>query len=228
MLRLHRHQLARLTPGGWAAVRAQARDDLERECLSHWAKAGLPLVITQQRCACSADTPVIAMGVSAPLRWERRRIGVQVARADVLYFDEFPAGPQVSSLLPERARAPWERLCAALCAAGTTPRVYGSYGWQFITGAAHLHSRSDLDLWLAVAHPQEADKIAALLNGFEAEGLRLDGELLFNGDTAVSWREWTTWRAKQTRALLVKTIRGTRLARTVGELCGLEPAEAVP
>jgi phosphoribosyl-dephospho-CoA transferase len=228
VLRLHRHQLARLAPGGWAAVRAQARDEMEQACLGHWADAGLPLVITQQRCSSHADAPVIAMGVSAPLRWERRRIGVQVPRAEVLYFDEFPTGLQVAGLLPVRARSAWERLCTALRAAGATPRVYGSYGWQFLSGAGHLHSRSDLDLWLPVTDPQQADEIAALLNGFEAEGLRLDGELLFCGDNAVSWREWTAWRAGRSRAVLVKTMSGSRLLRTLDELVGQDLAEALP
>ncbi len=226
MLRLHRHQLARLTPGGWAAVRAQARDALEQACLAHWADAGQPLVITQQRCGCGTDAPVIAMGLSAPLRWERRRIGLQVARAEVLYFDEFPTGAQITPLLPVRARAAWERLCAALRTAGATPRVYGSYGWQFLSGAGHLHSRSDLDLWLPAAEPQQADAIAALLNDFAAEGLRLDGELLFKGDSAVSWREWAAWRSGRSSAILVKTLGGSRLLRTLDELLGQAPAEA--
>lgn len=227
MLRLHRHQLARLSPGGWAAVRAQARDEMEQACLAHWAAAGLPLVITQQRCDGHADAPLIAMGVSAPLRWERRRIGVQVPRAEVLYFDEFPTGSQIAPLLPVRVRGEWERLCAELRAAGAPPRVYGSYGWQFLSGAGHLHSRSDLDLWLSVAGAQQADEVTALLNGFAAEGLRLDGELLFNGDSAVSWREWAAWRAGRSSAVLVKSLAGCRLLRRLDELVEQELAEAL-
>ncbi len=225
-MRLHRHQLARLTPGGWDAVRGQARDELEQACLAHWADAGLPLVITQQRCGSGSDATVIAMGLSAPLRWERRRICLQVPRAEVLYFDEFPTGPQIAPLLPTRARAAWERLCAALRTAGATPRVYGSYGWQFLSGAGHLHGSSDLDLWLSAAEPQQADQIAALLHDFEAEGLRLDGELLFNGDSAVSWREWAAWRSGRCSAVLVKTMDGSRLLRTLDKLLGLEMSEA--
>ena len=45
-----------------------------------------------------------------------------------------------------------------------------------------------------------------------------DGELIFDGDTAVSWREWLTWRAGGSRSILVKTLSGSRLASDLGEI----------
>ena len=114
---LHRHQLARLTPTGWARVRSRPWDAVASQCLEHWAERGLPLVVTRQS-SCGARPDDIAMGLPAPGRWERRRIVLGVPRADVLYFDEFPRAEQVVKLLPEAARADWQRLCAGLMACG--------------------------------------------------------------------------------------------------------------
>ena len=218
MARLHRHQLVHLTPAAWDRLRAIARDAVERECLTLWASRGLPLVVTQQRCDAGTDPAWIAMGLSAPLRWESRRIGVTVARSEVLFFDEFPAARSVSKLLPASARAAWEALCRATLACGAQPRVYGSFGWQALSTMGHVRADSDVDLWVAVTDADQADQVASVLAAAEVPGLRLDGELVFDGDNAVSWREWLTWRAGGVRATLVKSIGGSRLATALGEI----------
>ena len=83
---------------------------------------------------------------------------------------------------------------------------------------AHVRADSDVDLWVGVQDAAQADTIAALLARTEIPGLRLDGELIFDGDTAVSWREWLTWRAGGSRSILVKTLSGSRLASDLGEI----------
>lgn len=226
MTRLHRHQLVRPTPAAWDRLRANARDPVERECLTLWSSRGLPLVVTQQRCGagCGAGSDIgsdpesIAAGLSAPLRWESRRIGVSLARREVLFFDEFPAARALAKLLPSPARPAWDALCRAAQAGGVQPRVYGSYGWQAMTGMAHVRADSDIDLWAGVTSAEQADATAALLAHAEIAGLRLDGELVFDGDSAVSWREWLTWRSGGTRSILVKSLGGSRLASSLGEI----------
>ncbi|WP_431050381.1 malonate decarboxylase holo-[acyl-carrier-protein] synthase [Roseateles sp. L2-2] len=218
MARLHRHQLVHLTPAAWERLRTGARDAVERECLTLWASRGLPLVVTQQRCDAGAEPASIAMGLSAPLRWESRRIGVSAARSEVMFFDEFPAARAVSKLLPASARAAWDDLCRAAFACGVQPRVYGSYGWQALSTMVHVRADSDADLWVGVTDAGQADQVAALLAGAEIPGLRLDGELVFDGDNAVSWREWLTWRAGGVRSILVKSMGGSRLVTELGEI----------
>ncbi|RZI58803.1 MAG: malonate decarboxylase holo-[acyl-carrier-protein] synthase [Rubrivivax sp.] len=218
MARLHRHQLVHLTPAAWERLRATARDAVERECLTLWASRGLPLVVTQQRCDAGGDPDWIAMGLSAPLRWESRRIGVSVARGEVMFFDEFPAARTVSKLLPSPARVAWDTLCRTMLACGVQPRVYGSYGWQALSTMVHVRADSDADLWIGVTDAGQADQIAALLAGAEIPGLRLDGELVFDGDNAVSWREWLTWRSGGVRSILVKSVGGSRLATELGHI----------
>jgi len=113
-----------------------------------------------------------------------------------------------------RARSAWRDLCAGLHAVGAAPRVYGSYGWQLLTGLDHVRAGSDIDLWLPVADAEHADAVAGRLQRFEADGPRLDGELVFGDGAAVAWREWLAWRVGRVNGLLVKTLDGCSLVHS--------------
>jgi phosphoribosyl-dephospho-CoA transferase len=205
---LHRHQLASLTPAGWARVLEGEWDAQAQACLSHWALHRLPLVVTRQPPAPDAG---IAMGLPAPTRWDRRRLALTVPHAEVSYFDEFPQAHQLTRLLPAAARAAWQRLCGGLRALGAVARVHGSFGWQQLTGLDHLRSGSDIDLWIAADDALQADAIVSLLQSFAAGRPRIDGELVFPGGAAVAWREWQAWREGRVQAVLVKRIDGAAI-----------------
>jgi phosphoribosyl-dephospho-CoA transferase len=205
MSALHRHQIARLTAAGWQRLLARDWDAEARDCLRHWAAHGLPLVVTRQ-----GEGDGIALGLSAPRRWKHRRVALRVDRAEELYFDEFPRLEQLVSQLPPGARAPARQLALALQACGATARVYGSHGWQHLTGLQHVREGSDLDLWVSVHDGAQAEAVATALNAFPPV-LRVDGELVFDGDAAVAWREWLAWRQGRADALLVKRLRGASL-----------------
>jgi phosphoribosyl-dephospho-CoA transferase len=216
MTPLHRHQLAWLSPAGWGRVFAGDWDATARACLEHWAAQRLPLVVTRQPGDGAGPDPAIAMGLPAPARWQRRRLALAVPRADVLFFGDFPRAEEVTPLLPRATRASWRRLCAGLRATGAAARVYGSYGWQRLSGLDHVHARSDLDLWIAVSDFAQADAAVALLRDFPPGGPRLDGELAFDGGIAVAWREWADWRAGAARSLLIRTLSGASLSSGFG------------
>lgn len=232
-----RHRLARLTPAGWRAVLRRPWDAQARDCLAHWASHGLPLVVTRQPAEAAADGAV-ALGLSAPLRWDRRRLALRVPRAGIDGFDEFPrladlagtggtTGPAESANaanvaeaadplptagpLPAPVRALACEVAAALGARHATARVFGSHGWQAITGLDHVRAASDLDLWIGVDDVTHADAVARALGAFDAARPRLDGELVFADGAAVAWREWADWRAGRARAVLVKHIDGVAL-----------------
>lgn len=209
-LPLQRHQLVCLSDAGWQRQLALPWDGEARECLDHWAARRLPLVVTTQPPGPDGS---IALGLPAPGRWARRRLALRVAREDILYFDAFPPALLAQPLMPTGSKAAWGRLCEALQACGVAARIYGSHGWQLITGLDHLRSGSDADLCIGVASPAQADAAAACLHAFPKAQPRLDGELLFANGAAVAWREWSAWRAGRGKAVIVKRLAGAALAQ---------------
>ena len=214
MVPLRRHQIVWLSEAGWQRVHDRNWDAPARDCLVHWATRRLPLVVTRQLGPACDDS--IALGLPAPGRWERRRLALTVSRSDVLYFDEFPLAEKVLGLLPVPARPAWRSLCADLKSAHANARVYGSYGWQLLSGFDHVRAGSDIDLWLSVSDLGQADAVAACLQSLSSELPRLDGELMFSNGAAVAWREWLAWRAGRVKSLLVKTIAGSALVHPSG------------
>lgn len=214
MVSLRRHQLAYLSDTGWVDVLERPWDGQARACLEHWAVHRLPLVVTRQAvAACAVD--LIALGLPAPTRWGRRRLLLQVSRAAVLGFDEFPCLAEVRGMLARSACDALSELLAGLTECRTKAYVFGSYGWQVLSGLDHLRLGSDLDVWVMVDGPVHADAVTKRLQGFVAPQLRLDGELMFSNGVAVAWREWGDWRAGYARAVMVKHLAGVALAHDV-------------
>lgn len=208
---LRRHQLVQLTPEGWQTVLAQAHAESARPCLAHWAAHDLPLVITRQPES-ATDTEAIHLGLPAPTCWQRQRLSLVVARSAVRAVSELPAAIDISGQLPDAAQAPWRRLCDQLGALGLHAQVYGSHGWQHLTGLAYLRAQSDLDLFVPVPDAQAADAAAALQAEAGIDSPRLDGELGLADGSAVAWREWRDWRAGRVAQILVKRLQGVALA----------------
>ena len=206
---LRRHRLVRLSAAGWAAARQRPWDPEARECLDFWAAGRLPLVVTQQPA--TLPDGHVALGLSAPLRWNRRRLALQVPTDGLLYFDEFPVASGIEPLLPRGIRAAWRELVDRLEGLGVETRVYGSYGWQSLTGLPYVRAASDLDLRLLVPDRAVADLAVDVLSMAPFSRPRLDGELMFDDGSAVAWREWQNWRAARVDRYLVKRLHGATL-----------------
>ena len=205
---LRRHQLVRLNERGWAAARALAWDDEARACLSFWAAERLPLVVTQQPARLPDGH--IALGLSAPLRWNRRRLAMALPISGILFFDEFPKAAAITVLLPPPLRNAWATLAKTVDA-----RIYGSFGWQQMTGLNYLHADSDLDLCVSVDDAAAADLAAAALSQAAFARPRIDGELVFPDGRAVAWREWQPWREQRVDRILVKRLQGVAMERAL-------------
>lgn len=216
MLVLQRHQLVGLSQAGWDDIQARPWDDMTHSCLAYWAARRLPLVVTRQ----PTDRPdgVMVLGLAAPIQWQRRKFALQAQRGHLRPSRDFPAASAVAGLLLQAVRPGWFGLCEKLASLGSAARVYGSHGWQQLTGLDYLHPESDIDLRLAVSTPAMADAVAAALDGATFSGPRLDGELVFPDGTAVAWREWLQWRARKVDCILVKRLVGPALEHGDGWL----------
>ena len=196
-----------------ASNKTSAWDSQALECLRHWADQDLPLVVTRQPPGWSGHRAdeALALGVAAPLCWGRRRLFVEARVADVRRSGQFPHACDISAMLPLQAIDGWTALCSALETLGAEIRVYGSHGWQQLTGLACLRDGSDIDLLVAIDSPRQADAAVALLKRVPFSAPRLDGELVFSHGRAVAWREWAKWRAGGTTQLLIKHLHGATL-----------------
>jgi phosphoribosyl-dephospho-CoA transferase len=219
---LRRHQLVWLDEFAWyrvltASLPADGADRalpiLRGDCLAHWAQHRLPLVVTRQPDEVHTASPdaALALGLAAPARWGHQAIGLRVGRQGVARQGEFPAAADLLGSLPAAARPGWARLCEQLARLGAQARVYGSYGWQHLTGLDHVHAGSDVDLAIEVSDAAQADQVCARLQAADTEALRLDGELAFGNGASVAWREWRRFRAGLTQQILVKRIAQTTL-----------------
>ncbi len=225
MTPLHRHQLVRLQASGWNAARAQVDAGDLHPCLALWAQRGLPLVVGRQCSGTAASAGAeLRLGLAAPASWQRQRLSLRIERSHIGWFDEFPLAAGIDTLLPRPMRAGWRRLCRQLHQEGAVARVYGSHGWQAVTGLAYLHPRSDIDLWITVQDAAQADAVAAVLDHAAAGPLPcLDGELCFPDGRAVAWREWRPWRSGAARQVLVKTLTEARLLERWTEDAAAQP-----
>nr|AGU11473.1 Phosphoribosyl-dephospho-CoA transferase MdcG [uncultured organism] len=214
---LRRHQLAWLDEAGWAALRAQPRDPEAAECVAHWGAQHLPLVVTRQ----GAEADLLALGLPAPARWNRRRIALSVPRVHVTTLGAFPLAREIGPMLPAHAREPWLLLCNSLMRMSVVSRVHGSHGWEVITGERHVRSGSDVDLHVAVGTPDAADAVVECLEAAAPWAPTIDGELQFPDGADVSWREWARWRRGEVAEVMVKRLHGVAIERPVSPL---EPA----
>lgn len=211
MPHLRRHQLAYLSAAGWReALAAQLPDDATAP-LQAWAARGLPLVVPRQPGNIAPGR--VALAWTTPRAAGRLRVAVEVSVRSVAWFDEFPDAGRVLPLLPRRVRAATQSLLASLCAEGARPRVYGSYGWQVLSGEEYVREGSDLDIWIGVDSYCQGDAVTRVLArpGTPAN-LRIDGELLFPDGAGVAWREYAAWRAGRVRTVLVKRIDAVEVA----------------
>jgi phosphoribosyl-dephospho-CoA transferase len=222
---LHRHQLAHLTSAGWREILAMSWDTQAEACLHHWVTHGLPLVVTCQPAPRADGQGPVALGLAAPLAWQRRRLALRASPAHIAWFTEFPTLAQALPQLARTERADLRTLQGALHRLGVRARVYGSTGWQCLTGLRYLHDHSDLDLWLAVDDAQQADRVVDLLRTCDV-ALRIDGELAFPHGGAVAWREWAAWREGRCRGVLVKRLHGAALERAGDDLPAAWPRAA--
>ncbi|OFX06773.1 MAG: malonate decarboxylase holo-[acyl-carrier-protein] synthase [Alphaproteobacteria bacterium RIFCSPHIGHO2_12_FULL_66_14] len=205
MTGLHRHALV------WLSQVPEADDESDRQRVEQWHVDGRPFVVCRRRgergevslgfCAVHEKFPEI----------RPRRIGAHALAAQVVRMAEPPVLAEVARCGPAVGHASaFARLADGAAVAGLDLRVYGSWMWQTLTGERHVRPSSDLDLFVPVAGPREAENAAAFLEGQEAAlPFKLDGELSFPGVGEVQWREYRLGAPE----VLLKTVDTVRMIR---------------
>jgi len=218
---LQRNSLVWLTPEAWRTVHKQVWDASAQELLRHWQACHLPWVVARHRP--EVAQPAVCLGLPAPQHWDRRRLAASVAADGIALQGQFPSLHDVAQ------SCPWGVGAAAWLAQGqelkAQVRVYGSYGWQFLTGMPYVRAGSDLDLSVHAhdlhAALQALDWLAQTLPVGEAGSggrapsarlpLRVDGEIVFPQGQALAWRELQQLRLGEVAQALVKDRYSLRL-----------------
>jgi phosphoribosyl-dephospho-CoA transferase len=199
-----RHTLVWLRPESRATVAAQITDDAMHAHVSAWLAADRPLVVARQTCG-NVMPDNIATGLALPPAHGKRRIALSVTAHDIVRY----TAPMLLADALLHATIEWQPALAELDAAATgiglELRVFGSLAWQALSGLPYLTPQSDIDLlWHPHSHTQLQQGIALLARWEHDHGLRADGEVLFGGNSAVSWREWATLKPDDAQRVLVK------------------------
>ena len=190
-----------------------------------WLAADRPLVVARQPCgeviSGSITVGTIATGLALPPVQGKRRIAFSVAAHDIARYTP----PLRLADAIAHAPAAWQPALAELDAAAIhidlELRVFGSLAWQALSGLPYMTLRSDIDLlWHPLSNAQLQQGIALLARWEQSSGLRADGEVLFGGNSAVSWREWAALKSGDDQRVLVKRESSAELvaARELLEL----------
>jgi phosphoribosyl-dephospho-CoA transferase len=207
------------------AVAAQVADDALHAQVAAWLAADRPLVVARQTCGNAMSDTIavgtIAMGLALPPAQGKRRIAFSVPVHDI----DRHTPPLLLADAIAHAPAEWQPALAELDTAAADIdlelRVFGSLAWQSLSGMQYLTPQSDIDLlWHPRSHTQLQQGIVLLARWEQDHGLRADGEVLFGGSSAVSWREWATLKSGDDQRVLVKRERSAELV-AAGELMEL-------
>ena len=206
---LQRNVLVWLTARGWYRVLANDWDAQALGILRHWALMALPLVVCRQRVENSP--PTISLGLPAPSVWDRRKLALEVAPDEVERVGCFPSLEELEQFEQFEQLDPRETFIAAINEIRSNARgfkgsieVYGSFGWETLTGMSYVRPSSDLDLRVAVPDRATAAAVARALNALQLP-IRVDGELAFPDGSAIAWREYLQWVEGKVDRMLVKS-----------------------
>lgn len=203
-----------LTAIGWHAAIAAARDE-HRTALALWESQDWPVVVRRLDPDAADDEVCLGLPLPPDADGVKVRIALRARLSDVA---------RVAPALALREAEAVHDGVAALCdEMGTLSlRVFGSVAMQVLTGLRYVTATSDVDVLFAPTSHRQLEDGTALLSR-HAERLPLDGEIVFPGGAAVSWKEWNMAMTHPAK-VLVKDLRSVRLADTASLLATLEAA----
>lgn len=216
---LERHMLVWLSEEGWNAAQAITQPQ-HKLAFKLWRMQDWPLIV--RRTDADAAPDQICLGLPLPPdedTGEKIRIALRAHAGHVRKMT-----PALDLAVVQRgAESSWRASLTALAreAAEMRLRVYGSMAMQTITELPYLSATSDVDILFHPISRTQLEDGVSILSRHEAL-LPLDGEIVFPGGAAVSWKEWRMAIANQAK-VMVKELHAVRLADTGSLLALLEP-----
>lgn len=219
MSTLERHMLVWLSEAGWDAARAGQSQ--HSATFTQWQRRDWPAVVRRQDVDASLDEVCLGLPVPPDSAGVKTRIALRVRASDVV---RSTAATALRAALPFSGA--WHARLTALCdeASALNLRVFGSLAMQALTDLQYVSPASDVDVLFHPASRRALDDGLALLER-HAKHVPLDGEIVFPGGAAVSWKEWQM-AMRHTAKVLVKELHTVRLADTASLLATLDAQEA--
>jgi phosphoribosyl-dephospho-CoA transferase len=174
-------------PAAWAKL-LRARSDLSGEPLLHdWAARGWPLIARRRG---PLDGAGVLLGLPLPPSSGKRRIVVEMQVGDVASTSPLPSVSEVLGAAPVAWQPCLRELTDLSREYGVHGGVFGSLGWQWLTGLTYLGPGSDIDIAWTLPRPERLERFLADLADIDTRAtMRLDGELVHAEGAAANWRE---------------------------------------
>lgn len=215
---LERHMLVWLDDAGWNAAQATTEPQ-PRAAFRLWQSQSWPVIV--RRADINAAPGEICLGLPFPPdedSGEKVRISLRANAGHIKKASPAMELATVSRSSSGTLRAPLAALQKD--AANMHLRVYGSLAMEAITGLPYVSPTSDVDILFHPASRRQLENGLAILDR-HASLLPLDGEIVFPGGAAVSWKEWRQAMANPAK-VIVKELHAVRLADTASLLALLE------
>lgn len=203
--RLRRHDLVHITRHSWRSMLASSGDLATDPLLAHWLDNGWPLVARRPG---PGEEHGVPLALSLPPWAQRRRLAFLVQPEQIVSVSPPPTLAAAGLVAPRSWWLTLDRLAALAARHALDIRVFGSLGWNSITGLDYLTDHSDLDLAMQMRANTDVLAVIAALHTLESQApMRLDGELIRPDGAAVGWRELHTGAPE----VLLKSLDGAAL-----------------
>jgi phosphoribosyl-dephospho-CoA transferase len=218
---LQRHDLLRVTPGGWPAVLAASPgfDALEmgpRRLVAGWAERGWPVIVRRRAAGDSGDG--VAVGLPLPPAHGKLRLALSIPAEFVTETVAAVPLSAAAASVPTAWRPQVEGLVALGERLALRPVLFGALLWQRLTGLPYLRPGSDIDLIWPGPTAKALPDLLDTLDRLDAAGpVRLDGEILLAAGSGVNWRELRQEFRRPDGVVLIKSMDGAdiRCVRTL-------------
>lgn len=183
----------------------QRRDLAGEPLVRAWASQAWPLIVRRRLTSDGAGLP---LGLPLPPSAGKRRIALELPSAAVCSTLPLPELCDVIGAAPEAWRPPLAQVQNIARTYAVRAGVFGSLGWQWLTGMTYLGPHSDVDIAWTLPRTERLewflDELAA---ADSVSPVRLDGEVIRDDGAGVNWRELRAGVAE----LAVKTAAGVTL-----------------